>query len=409
MTLEMLSEYCIQSLVRNKEQFPVIGNMPFRLLKDYLKRINVNVHQLMRYEKYNVEWIFDDDEMWIDFLKMDFPTNIHEQYVNNRDKIIKYYKESLRSMNNLNLDASHGVTVVMLRSRISQVIKRDPKTHKYKVPYRMLYLQYQDDIKLKEAQVAENLRLQMQKIKEERDKKSTVAVGEKFFIDNITSKRKRHGGVTPVWQPVHKKEPIEVSKRRHVERVAFGGMAGRKVNPDAFKIVSRDPPPRIPSPVKQIEQKERRSRSPPLITTPRKQPRNSSGPNIFLNRRPRPLHRSPNKKDNNRSSHISTHEEPSSTNNSNPGTKKKASSIFSTQKQTQPYACNNNPDKPSSKPSRTTSPIINPHSSTTPTVTTAKATNKSENTAINGDSAEQRVHSLSFYLQKRQSTKTPKK
>lgn len=394
MKLETLSEYCIRSLVQNKEQFPIIGNMPFRLLKDYLKRINVSVTQLMKYEKYNVEWIFDDDEeMWGGLLKSDFPTNIHEQYVHNKEKIIEYYKDSLRSMIGLNLEDNDSVIAIVLRNRISQAIKRDPKTHKYKKPFRMLYLQYQDEIKLKEAQVAENLRLQMQKVQEERAKKATVAVGEKFFIANTVGKRKRQSS-TPIWKPAHKREHVEV-QRRQVDRVAFGGMAGRKINPDAFKVVSRDPPlaitptattppPRGSSPTKYSEQNEHRSKPPALLTAPRKQQaRNPSGQNIFLTKRPRPMQRSPQRQESMLApANVST-------TTANQGSKKKPSSIF----QRQPA------------PIHTTH---KPHATASASTANSKF-NSNKVDSSNNTNNEQRVHSLSFYLQKIQNSKIPKK
>lgn len=257
-----LSELCLQSLIRNKDKFQVIANIPYRLINKYLKRININAIQLMRYERFNLEWIFDDDELWLDFLRADFPTNVHEKYVNNRDTIIKYYKDAIKSIyydngaNKINKDGYSSenendddfLIKIILKNRISDTIKRDTTTKKYKVPYRMLYLQYQEDIKLKEAKITENLRLQMQRIKEEREKKSAVIVGEQFYIDNTARRnrgyRKRQF-VDRMYMAPTKRMSLQNGtnqknkNRKPVERVAFGGMAGKRIDSRLFRTIPR--------------------------------------------------------------------------------------------------------------------------------------------------------------------------
>lgn len=252
-----LSELCLQSLIRNKEKFQVIGNIPYRLIEKYLKRININANQLMKYERFNVEWIFDADEeeLWLNFLKVDFPTNIHEKYVNNKDSIVKYYKDAIRDIydnknkNNINKEDNDKLNKIILKNKVSDTIKRDINTKKYKVPYRMLYLQYQEDIKLKEAKITENLRLQMQRIKEERDKKSTVVVGEQFYIDNTVGKNRRNYRKRRLMDKMYitsfnrgfksQGDTRQLNEnKRHIERVAFGGMAGKQIDPRLFKKIS---------------------------------------------------------------------------------------------------------------------------------------------------------------------------
>ena len=257
-----LSELCLQSLIRNKDKFQIIANVPYRLIDRYLKRINISVVQLMRYERFNIEWIFDDDELWLEFLRADFPTNVHEKYVNSKDTIVKYYKDAIRKIyhnnnnnqnNNKNDDDENDLLIkIILKNKISESIKRDTNTKKYKVPYRMLYLQYQEDIKLKEAKITENLRLEMQRIKEEREKKSTVIVGEQFYIDNTVGKnrnyRKRYlmdrlsmaGSAKKMSLPKCGTKQMS-ENRKPIERVAFGGMAGKKIDSKLFRTIYKDP------------------------------------------------------------------------------------------------------------------------------------------------------------------------
>lgn len=345
--LESLSELCIQSLVQNKEQFPVIGGVPIRLLYPYLKRINITSSHLLRFEKFNPDWIFDDedDSLWSGFLKMEFPSNVNDKYVASKDKIIRFYLDTLKTFGiDIHKDETFKdpIQAMMIRNKLKRCIKRDPMSYKYMIPHRMLYLQYQEDLKRKEIQVAANLRLQMEKIKMERDQKSSVTVGEKFYIANTSSFGRKRGKnvvngigiLPPLTSHSTKRDTNGSPKRPHVERVAFGGMAGRKIDPNAFKIISRDPPLKTTSnPV--VNPPEERPTGTTTPVSPRRplrtQDRHSTGQNIFLNKRHKRIKRPL----------TSTTNPITPANNTKPqGTKKHRSSIFQSQTTTRATTTN---------------------------------------------------------------------
>ena len=77
--MKSLQTLCEISLMRNHSNIQSVSNVPYHLLKRILQK--VKIPQLLKLEKSNVLLIFDDDELWLEFLRQDFPTNVHEQFV----------------------------------------------------------------------------------------------------------------------------------------------------------------------------------------------------------------------------------------------------------------------------------------------------------------------------------------
>ncbi|CCK70753.1 elongin A KNAG_0F00840 [Huiozyma naganishii CBS 8797] len=244
-----LKELCTRSIVKNKDGLVSVENVPLRLIKDSLKRINIGVGQMTRYERSNPLYVLDreaDTEFWLEFLKQDFPTNVHDQYVTSKDSIKEYYTNVLLDFGvDLN-DGSQLDEYRVYRILLKRWLVRDATLGKYNVPYRMLYFKYQQDEKRKQEQVVERLRIQVQMAKKERELKSTVAVNESFYINNIKNKTRKGPSSVKLQSQFGVSKPKTVV-RRNVERVAFGGMAGRKLDPAKIRAVSRDLPNVVPS------------------------------------------------------------------------------------------------------------------------------------------------------------------
>ena len=126
----------------------------------------------MKLEKSNVLLIFDDDDLWLEILKQDFPTNVQEQFVSKRDSICKYYITFIKE-NDIQLYHS---AQDLIKLCIRQSVVKDTRNNKYRIPYRMLYSKYQQDVEKKQEESAERLRSEMLKLKQEREKKQTVVV-----------------------------------------------------------------------------------------------------------------------------------------------------------------------------------------------------------------------------------------
>ena len=337
--------------MRNHSNIQSVSNVPYHLLKKILQK--VKIPQLLKLEKSNVLLIFDDDELWLEFLKQDFPTNVHEQFVSKRDTICKYYfnfvKENDADLYNSDQD--------LLKSCLRQSVVKDIRNNKYRIPYRMLYSRYQQEVEKKQEESAERLRLEMQKLQQEREKNQTIVVDHTVYFKKKNTKKTARLDSEPHSQLYMKSLKDHESRlkhfkdagfniaKRHAQRVAFGGKAGAQTSSS-----KNNPVPIKAEPVKinrhmhdiAVEKKDVA-----MPTTPLKK-RRSDSPSIFLNRkkpilsRPPPKtnaavsrpHSTPITNDHRTSSHTYPHKDAISSmssvaaNTVSKGHKKKKSGIF---------------------------------------------------------------------------------
>ncbi|CCD25700.1 elongin A NDAI_0F03820 [Naumovozyma dairenensis CBS 421] len=180
--MKTLFELAKLSLMRNINVLEDIGDVPFRLIADVLNI--VSKEQLNKLEERSLFLVFEDDELWLKFIQKYYPTHVHEQFVSKKDTIIHYYMNFIRknhpdilpmgSLEDSNMKE-------LIDSFFKDLIKKDIKKNKYRVPYRMLYFKYlNDDIK-KQERSAEKLRLQMNQLKTEREQNKTIEVGSVYI------------------------------------------------------------------------------------------------------------------------------------------------------------------------------------------------------------------------------------
>lgn len=236
--MKSLSDLCEITLMRNHSQLQEVKNIPYRLIHNILWK--VKMPQLVRLEKSNVLLVFEDDEMWLNFLRQDFPTSIHDCFITKKDEIKQYYLDFISENEPEILDMDAEVIKMYFRS----VIKKDFNKNKYRVPYRMLYQKYQEDAVKKQEKCTERLRLQMRQLQQERQKNQTVVVDQSFYLKN---QPKRSNNRMPYKDHQHselfrksvrdhssrlrhfKSGGFDIAKR-HSIRVAFGGAAGDTTN-----------------------------------------------------------------------------------------------------------------------------------------------------------------------------------
>ncbi|EJS42082.1 ela1p [Saccharomyces arboricola H-6] len=299
--MKSLRTLCEISLMRNHSNIQSVSNVPYHLLKKILQK--VKIPQLSKLEKSNVLLVFDDDELWLEFLKQDFPTNVHEQFVSKRDSICKYYLNFIRD-NDMELYRSDQE---LIESCLRQSVLKDTRNNKYRIPYRMLYAKYQQEVEKKQEESAERLRLEMQKLQHEREKKQTIVVDHTVYFKKKNPRKTTRSDNGPHSQLYMKSLKDHESRlkhfkdggfniaKRHAQRVAFGGKAGRQ--PSSLK---QDPAPFKKETSKinrQIDPPTAENKNAPPPSTPVKK-RRSESPSIFLNRKKPALSRAVSKTNN---------------------------------------------------------------------------------------------------------------
>ncbi|CAI4051245.1 hypothetical protein SUVZ_14G1030 [Saccharomyces uvarum] len=247
--MKSLRTLCEISLMRNHSNIHSVSNVPYHLLKKILQK--VKIPQLLKLEKSNVLLIFDDDDLWLEILKQDFPTNVQEQFVSKRDSICKYYITFIKE-NDIQLYHSDQDLIKLC---IRQSVVKDTRNNKYRIPYRMLYSKYQQDVEKKQEESAERLRSEMLKLKQEREKKQTVVVDHTVYFQRRNPKKTTRSDTGPHSQLYMKSLRDHESRlkhfkdggfniaKRHAQRVAFGGKAGgQPSSPKRDTTLSRPEP-----------------------------------------------------------------------------------------------------------------------------------------------------------------------
>lgn len=230
--MSSLSELCEISLMRNYLQLHDVKNVPYRLIKNIL--FKVKLEHLCKLEKSNVLLVFEDDELWLNFLRQDFPTSVHDCFVTKKDVIIQFYLKFIQE-NDPDLLKQDGD---LINVHLQLFIRKELASGKFRKPYRMLYFEYQEDVVRKQEKSAERLRLQMEQIHEERKRKQTVVVDHSFYAQNQPRKtaknlsKEHHSDLFRRSVKEHgsrlrhfKSGGFDIAKR-HATRVAFGGAAG---------------------------------------------------------------------------------------------------------------------------------------------------------------------------------------
>lgn len=280
--MKSLSELCEISLMRNHLQLAEVKNIPYRLIRNILWK--VKMPQLVKLESSNVLLTFEDGEMWLNFLKQDFPTCVHECFLSRKEDIKQYYLCFIKENDPQLLEQE----AELVKSCLQSVISKDPCKNKYRMPYRMLYQKYQEDVKKKQEKCTERLRLQMRQLQQEREKNQTVVVDQSFYLKNQprkTSKlpsKEHHSELFRKSVKDHssrlrhfKSGGFDIAKR-HSTRVAFGGAAGGAAN-DPPRLPPSAIQPNSPSACAQtsksgVQPQPKRRLDPPSIFLQRKRP-----------------------------------------------------------------------------------------------------------------------------------------
>ena len=303
-----LVELCQQELMKNPKLLEDVSNVPYNLLRKVFKEINLEPNQLKQLERSNIFYIFEDDELWLNFLLKEYPTHVPDSYVSHRGTIENYYMKIFESYSNV-LDERE---IDLFDRYVMEKIKKDRKCNKYRIPYRMLFETYQNDVERKKMKSTERLRQSVLKLDEERKRNQTVTVDYSMLIhqqgQSKNSRRRKEywDNRTPI-KSIDKhnsslQNAINQVKLNPPTRVAFGGVAGRPL--DKLPTMIRSPMSEMRQSLKSqlVKQKSNLSNdsndtetkgTDDLQVSPRKRSvipisssrRNQSTQNIFLNKK----------------------------------------------------------------------------------------------------------------------------
>lgn len=280
--MKSLSKLCEISLMRNYQQIQNVANVPYRLIQDIL--LKVKFDQLCRLERSNVLLVFEDDELWLNLLKQDFPTSTHESFVSKKNVIRQYYIDFVQE----NDPALLKTDPELIDTYLQPALSKSRSNGQFRIPYRMLYFRYQEDVIRKQEKSAERLRLQMQQLQQERIKNQIVVVDPPVSARGLArrSTKEHHSELFLKSMKEHgsrlrhfKNGGFDIAKR-HTTRVAFGGSAGG--------AASVSPPPhkdREPSPTQTLANEPPREVVSPGVP-PAVKKRRTEPPSIFLKKKP---------------------------------------------------------------------------------------------------------------------------
>jgi len=229
--LRKLSEYCQLELMKNPRLLENVANVPYYLLEEVFKQINLEPSHLKKLEETNIFFIFEDDDLWLEFLKKEYPTNVPHSYVSNKTLIENYYMKIYERYE----DRLDEYETDLFDRYVMNKLKKDIQRNKYKIPYRMLFEHYYKDAEKKKMKSAERLRESVHKLDQERKKNQTVTVDySKFIHNNAQAKKGRRR--KEFWDdrtPIKSIDKYNSSQHRNITnktppaRIAFGGVAGR--------------------------------------------------------------------------------------------------------------------------------------------------------------------------------------
>ncbi|SCU90097.1 LADA_0F01794g1_1 [Lachancea dasiensis] len=296
-----LRSICEVSLMRNHLAITNVANVPYRLIRNVLMKLKVD--HLCKLEETNVLLIFEDEEIWRNLLAMDFPLHVGEAFQRKRDEIMAFYVSFVELHDpGILRDAD------LMRGFLRFAIKKDPESQKYRVPSRMLYFQYQEEMLRKQELSTQRLRMRMQELHDEKQKNQIVALEDPVFCEkrvNSTSKiSERSSPFVKSFKEHQKRQQhfksggFDITKRP-VKRVAFGGQVGSLGVHNCSKNEAKVVPAASGTAMTQTSTAVRKPTyvRPKQPDTPPRAKRQSNEPNPFLKRRkppsrPKPLNAS---------------------------------------------------------------------------------------------------------------------
>ncbi|SCU98491.1 LAMI_0F14884g1_1 [Lachancea mirantina] len=243
-----LCSLCEMSLMRNHLIVHDVANVPYRLIRNVLLKCKLD--QLCKLEKSNVRLVFEDEEVWYELLKKDFPMHVHESSASKRDEICNFYAEFIEDN-----DPEFMRDTELMKKLLRAAVQKDPITLKYRVPSRMLYFKYQKDILRKQEASAQRLRLRTQELKQEKAKNQIVALEDPVYCEKQSKSSRsvnptdRSGLFLKSYKESQKRQQLfrsggfDASTQRPVRRVAFGGGAVAPVAATPSTPRNRTPTP----------------------------------------------------------------------------------------------------------------------------------------------------------------------
>ncbi|KAH3901536.1 uncharacterized protein SCODWIG_02514 [Saccharomycodes ludwigii] len=160
-----------------------IGQVPYHIIRPILFKIT-DYKQLDLLESSNPLIIIDDDEVWYALIKKDFPNHALENYSMHKDKILssllktvfKCKDKDLRDwvINNQIIQAKYNSYNFEALHSNSNTTTSQPIIERYKIPSKLLYMKYRQDINKREQEAELKLKKTINDLQKSRQENSII-------------------------------------------------------------------------------------------------------------------------------------------------------------------------------------------------------------------------------------------
>ncbi|AET40850.1 elongin A Ecym_6480 [Eremothecium cymbalariae DBVPG len=268
-----LEKCCVLTLMRHHTLIDDVAHIPYALIRQVLQKLKAE--QLVRLEKTNPLLILGDEEIWYDLLKKDFPLNVHEQYVSRKNQVYEYYLGCIKENDEKLLDDKP-----LVKNYFHENVKKDPVVFKYRLPSRLLYYKYQQEVAEKQELSAERLRQSVKQLQAEKEKMLITMLEDPIYVERElrSTKIKQHQNRSNLYLKSYKEH---LKRQEHFKSGGYDPTKRRickKPSPNEAPNVTQLPPrskttpkqtsfpPALPSPSPNSEANIVTS-SPPEITS----------------------------------------------------------------------------------------------------------------------------------------------
>lgn len=204
--------------------------------------MKLKVDQLVKLERTNPLLIFEDDEVWYELIKKDFDPDFKYQYNSKKHSILQYFKLFIIN----HTKSGYGMDTETLRNFVHPLVSKNEDGN-YRVPCRIIYERYSEELKEKDIRIAAKVREATQRINQEKSKIQITSMNEPkdpyfrlrsknlenksgIFAESLKDSQRRRQ---------HFKAVNALStEKRVIGRVAFGGQAGVQTNNNINKGAS---------------------------------------------------------------------------------------------------------------------------------------------------------------------------
>ncbi|KAH3673011.1 hypothetical protein WICMUC_003964 [Wickerhamomyces mucosus] len=162
-----LTTLCENVLLQNHLLIKDLGEIRYDLINRVL--VKFNYIQLLKLEELNPQLMLEDEDIWLKLLKKDFPQNIHERFTTDSSKARLFFQFQLKELN-------YDYSQINIENYLTKF--QTSHNNKFKLPSKLLYLKYKQDLNKKEKESIQKLRQHMKSIAQSKDKHQVIHIDE---------------------------------------------------------------------------------------------------------------------------------------------------------------------------------------------------------------------------------------